>query len=293
MHVYNKKQVSAVVLAAGHGTRMFADKVSDVKSEVFAKVLVLLNGKPLLFHTLENIIRAGIRNICIVVGPDPLKGQIKSQVMNFFNNHVDFPNDIQFSFVEQNQPKGTAHALQQTEELFRNMHFEGNVLVCCGDMPVIQDKSFRTLIDSHLQNKYKGSVLTAYLKHPKDHSYAYGRILRNSKDEFLCIREYKDASTEERTVQEINTGAYVFQSPEVFAQLKNISNKNAQNEYYLPDLIELYLSESNGSQEALVGSYCLPDEREAQGVNTLEELENLEIQFQSGSFVVSTGVKSH
>lgn len=235
----------AVVLAAGKGTRM--------RSEL-PKVATNLLGKPLIAHVLENLYQAGLRRFCIVVG---YKREVVKDIVSKFDG-------VEIQYAVQEEQNGTAHAFLSASQIVSD--FTGPVLVASGDMPALQPSSFRQLIEQHIKLKNSVTVLSAHLDEPG----SYGRLVRDDDGNLLKIVEQKDASADELQVQEVNTGTYVFESPQVFTDLTRIGSNNAQNEYYLPDMISLYQTEGKN-----VGSVKLDHSIEAQGVNSPEELSEL------------------
>ena len=237
-------QICAVVLAAGKGTRM--------KSEL-PKVATLLNGKPLILHVLDNLISSGIKDIYVVVG---FKKEIVIEICKPYSN---------IHFVEQTEQLGTGHALLCCEDSLKDFH--GNLLVACGDVPLLTSSSFKNLASFHSSNHNSVTVLSAEIDIPK----GYGRLIRNSSGSLMQIVEEKDATDEERKVKEINTGTYIFNSPEVFQNLKKVNTENAQGEYYLPDLVKI----ANSKNEK-AGALVLSNHLESSGVNSPEDLARLE-----------------
>ncbi|MDX1961072.1 MAG: sugar phosphate nucleotidyltransferase [Leptospiraceae bacterium] len=238
-----KDSIIAVILAAGKGTRM--------KSEL-PKVATLLAGKPLIQHVIDNLKLAGVTKIVVVVGYK------KEVVINLLSN------EHEIEFAEQKEQLGTGHALLSTESILVNYH--GQILVCCGDVPLISGNSFRSLINHHVESKNGATVLSADMPNPK----GYGRIIRDKNDKLLFIVEEKDANEDEKKVSEINTGTYVFESPKVFEYLKTIKTNNAQGEYYLPDLIKIYRENQYNVDASL-----LKNSVESSGVNSPEDLQYL------------------
>jgi UDP-N-acetylglucosamine pyrophosphorylase len=243
---------AAVVLAAGKGTRM--------KSEL-PKVAVPLQGKPMLLHVLENLVQSGVKRIVVVVGYK--KEEVISLVPPYEN--------VQIDFAHQEEQLGTAHAVLCAEEALKD--FNGSVLVACGDMPLIRVETFQNLLNTHEASGNKATVLSAKLENPK----GYGRLVRNKSGELIRIVEEKDADEETKKIQETNTGTYIFDAPEIFQILKNIGSENAQNEYYLPDAVEIFRSQGQN-----VGSLILDDAIEAMGANSKEDLEILEQKLKIG-----------
>jgi UDP-N-acetylglucosamine pyrophosphorylase len=233
----------ALILAAGKGTRMKSD---------LPKVATLLNNKPLLVHVVDSLQKAGITNIIVVVG---FKKEVVMDLLKEYKN---------ISYVEQTEQLGTGHAVLCAESSLAS--FSGNLLVCCGDVPLIQPNSFQNLLEHHSQNNLNTTVLSAKLENPK----GYGRLIFNENGNLQRIVEEKDATISEKECKFINTGTYIFRSPEVFQNLKKISTQNAQNEYYLPDLIKIEF-ESTGK----TGTLTLNNHLESLGVNSPEDLEFL------------------
>lgn len=240
----------AVVLAAGKGTRM--------KSE-HPKVASLLLGKPLILYVLEHLRDSGIEKICIVVGYK------KEEVIEICEN---FPGVF---FVEQKEQLGTGHALLCAEDSLKDFH--GNILVACGDVPLISSKTFMSMSSFHSKHKNAVTVLSAVFDIPK----GYGRIVRGSFGELMEIVEEKDANDSQKKINEINTGTYIFESPVVFDKLKKINTNNAQKEYYLPDLIKISRLENKP-----VGALKLDNPIESSGINSPEDLEKLSALVKEG-----------
>lgn len=253
MEMPEQSNICAVILAAGKGTRMKSD---------LPKVATPLLGKPLVVHVVDSLTKAGISNIVVVVG---YKKEIVQEILS------SYP---QIRFVEQKEQLGTGHALLCTEELLGS--FSGEILVCCGDVPLITPSSFRSLLDSHLLNENCATVLSAKVTEPQ----GYGRLfLDNGKLKYIV--EEKDASLEEKRIQEINTGTYAFRSPIVFEKLKSIGTNNAQGEYYLPDLIKIFHSEGKNT-----GVFRLLNSLESSGINSPEDLQSLTNLLQEGKVAV-------
>ncbi len=237
----------AVLLAAGKGTRMQTE---------CPKVLVELKAKPLLLHVMDNLYEAGCERFIIVLG------YRCEEVRAFVMERSKFSN---CQFVYQKQQLGTGHAVLCTQELLQS--YNGSFLVAAGDMPMLSSQSFQKLFAGHKENGNTMSVLSAMVEKPQ----GYGRVLRDEAGQIQSIIEEKDASDQQRKICEINTGTYVFESPKIFPLLQKISTKNTQGEYYLPDLVSL--SRQAGHK---VESFSYVNALEAQGINSLTELQELE-----------------
>lgn len=234
----------AIILAAGQGTRM--------KSKLY-KVLHPICGKSMVEHVVDNVTQLKMDQIVTVVGHGA--EQVKSTL------------GTKSDFVIQEEQLGTAHAVAQTKELLGDK--EGTSLVICGDTPLISTQTMEALLQHHQSKNAKATVLTAYTENPD----GYGRVIRNADGTVEKNVEHKDANEEERQVKEINTGTYCFDNQALFEALEEVSNENAQGEYYLPDVIEILRSKGE-----IVSAYLTPNFDETMGVNdrvALSEAERL------------------
>ena len=205
-----QQDLAVIILAAGKGTRMQSS---------LAKVLLPLAGHPLLHYTLELSSKLNPIQTIVVVGHQA------DQVQQAFA-------DRGVEFVFQHEQLGTGHAAKQAKEKLEN--FKGLVLVLCGDMPLIRPDTLLEMVAGHRASGVKCTVLT--LK--SDGLHDFGRIIRDEKGLILKIVEFKDASDVEKKVDEFNSGVYCFDSRLFFKALGHIDSNNAQNEYYLTDIIE-------------------------------------------------------
>lgn len=243
--------VTAVILAAGKGTRM--------KSEL-PKVAVVLNNSSLLVHVLKNLESANIKRKVVVVG---YRKEIVTEIAK------DFPG---VEFAEQAEQLGTGHAVICAEQNIKQS--DKYILVACGDAPLISSTSFQSLIALHVEKGYSATVLSAKMKDPS----GYGRIIRSADDgSLLRIVEQKDATEEEKAVTEVNTGTYCFTSDQLFKALKEIGNDNAQKEYYLTDVIKIF--RSSGKK---VGAMTLTNALESHGINSPDDLETARQYIEKG-----------
>jgi bifunctional UDP-N-acetylglucosamine pyrophosphorylase/glucosamine-1-phosphate N-acetyltransferase len=202
------KKLAAVILAAGQGTRM--------KSEL-PKVLHPVMGRPMLSHVVQAAKALDAAPVVAVIGHGAERVRSALQAENLL-------------FAVQTEQLGTGHALQCAEEALQG--FSGDLLLLCGDVPLLRDNTLRELVEHHRQHDAAVTILTAHMANPT----GYGRIIRGSNGVERIVEE-KDASDKERQVKEINTGIYLFRAPEVFAFLSQIDNSNAQGEYYLTDVV--------------------------------------------------------
>jgi bifunctional UDP-N-acetylglucosamine pyrophosphorylase/glucosamine-1-phosphate N-acetyltransferase len=229
---------SAVVLAAGKGVRM--------KSEM-PKVVHKAAGKPLVHHVIDAVKQAGIDKITIVIGNG--REMVKKCLENY-----------QVNFAIQDEQLGTGHALKQTRNFVCK---DGNILVVAGDTPLLRGTTLEKLTRMHEESGATATVLSCELSNP----YGYGRIVRDKDGSFNKIVEEKDAGEQEKKIQEINSGIYCFRTPDVFEALEQLNTDNAQGEYYLTDVLEIFLKKRKKIEVFLSG-----DAEEIYGVNGREQL---------------------
>ncbi len=236
--------MQAIILAAGKGTRM-----GDLNGSPLPKVMYPLNGIPLIKYSVENVQKAGVKDIIVVVGYQ------KEKVQNFLGSSV--------RYAVQEQQLGTGHAVMSAKDFFSE-GLEG-VLVCYGDMPLYRSDTIRRLIQEYEAQKPVMAMLTVTFERPDD--LAYGRIVRNSVGEITSIVEQKDCTPEQRRVKECNPGFYIFRASWLRENIMKLGANNAQKEYYLTDLVEMAIS-----QNQKVVTLPVADESEALGINTPEQL---------------------
>ncbi|MBE0501587.1 MAG: bifunctional UDP-N-acetylglucosamine diphosphorylase/glucosamine-1-phosphate N-acetyltransferase GlmU [Desulfuromonadales bacterium] len=202
------QKCAAVILAAGQGTRM---------KSALPKVLHEIAGQPLVAWPVEQARLLGCEKISIVVGhgSDSVRNKLGA-------------GDLQYAV--QTEQLGTGHALLSAEASLSG--FNGTVLLLCGDVPLLRQETLQQLLDLHHAEEAMVTVLTAQVNDP----YGYGRIIRDGKL-VQAIVEEKDATAEQKTIREINSGIYAFAAPYVFDALRNVGRENAQGEYYLTDII--------------------------------------------------------
>ncbi len=237
------RNTCAVVLAAGKGKRM--------KSNI-PKVLHKIRGRPLVDYLVSTLRNLKIPRIILVVGYK------KKMIFDFFKQK-------QLEFVDQKELLGTGHAVLQTKDILED--FGGEILVLCGDVPFLNGKTIKILIQTHRETKAKATILTALLDQPR----GYGRIVRRKNGFVKKIVEEKDASEKEKKLKEINTGSFCFNSKSLFPALEKIKNDNQQGEYYLTDAIEILRTQNHK-----ISAVVTKDPKEIMGVNSIKQLKLLE-----------------
>lgn len=223
----------AIILAAGKGTRMKSD---------LPKVLHPVAGLSMLEHVRRAVERIAPQEVVTVVGH---KAELVQQQL-----------EGRSSFVLQEEQLGTGHAVRMAESLLADK--DGMTLVIAGDTPLITGESLEALVAYHESQKNGATILTAQAPNP----FGYGRIIRDDQGSVTAIVEQKDATPQEAAIREINTGTYLFDNKSLFKALSEITTDNAQGEYYLTDVINIF-------QRAglAIGAYSLSDFDESLGVN--------------------------
>ena len=238
-----RQGLAVVILAAGKGTRMHSDR---------AKVLHPLASRPLLIHVLDTVATLNPQRVIIVVGHQ--SEEVKKVCETY-----------PVEFVEQTEQLGTGHAVQQTEAVLEG--FEGEVLVLCGDMPLIRSTTLQALLRKHHETAAECTVLSLKTNEKKD----FGRVVRGPDGAVSRIVEAKDASELEITIDEYNSGVYCFDKDILFKALASIDPNNAQGEYYLTDTVGI-LSRNGQTVEC----YSTQDADEIFGINSSDDLKKAE-----------------
>ena len=233
---------TSVILAAGMGTRM--------KSKM-PKVLHKVCGKPLSKWVIDASKAAGADKVCAVVGH---KAETVKEVLG----------DV-CEFALQAEQKGTGHAVMQAIDVIKNS--KGEVVILNGDTPLITAETINKAIEYHKNNGNQATVITAIL----DDATGYGRIVRDNDGSVLKIVAQKDASEEEKKINEVNSGMYVFDAQSLVYALDKITPNNAQGEYYLTDTLEILLSAGKK-----IGGYAISDNDEIRGINDRVQLNEAE-----------------
>ena len=233
-------KVNFVILAAGKGTRM---------RSAMPKVLHKLAGRSMLGHVVDAVDSLGIAQKIIVTGHGA------EQVEAAFQNNTT-------QFVQQTEQLGTGHAVQQAEPALGD---DATVIVLYGDVPLIRPKTIAKILD--VVSSTTMGLLTIHLDNPQ----GYGRIVRGNGDVIEAIVEQKDASADELSITEVNTGVMALKAEHLRAWLPKITNNNAQGEYYLTDLIAI--ARQHGVE---IVSINPESATEVEGVNNRVQLSQLE-----------------
>lgn len=233
--------LAVVVLAAGEGTRMRSS---------LAKVLHPLAGVPLIGHVLATASALHPQHVVTVVRHQ--RDEVVAAITGLADGVV---------VVDQDDVPGTGRAVELALAALDD--FEGDVVVVSGDVPLLDAGTLGELLSAHRAAGRAASVLSAVL----DDATGYGRIVRDGSGSFTKIVEHKDASDDELSIAEVNSGAYVFNAGLVRAALAKLTTANAQGEKYLTDVIELLANDSHG-----VGANAVIDSWLIAGVNDRAQL---------------------
>jgi len=250
----SNRKFASIILAAGKGTRMGGD---------LPKVLHRINGRPMIHFVIECAERCVGNEIIVVVG-------YKSETVE-----REISADYEVSFAHQLEQLGTGHAVKCALPYINKTVTD--IVILFGDIPLISQKTIKSLIDCHVEYGYDITMLTATLDDPK----GYGRIVTCDSGRFLKIVEEKDADGTHKKIKEVNTGICCVSKEFLEKTIQMIGRNNAQNEFYFTDIIEI------GNIEGYkIGRYTVADHVETLGVNTIEQLLFLEQYTRQSSPVI-------
>lgn len=233
-----KKQ--GVILAAGKGSRM--------PDREIPKVLYKLDGRPMIEYLIDSFKEAGIKKPIVVVG---YKKEMVKEVLK---------DEVEYAY--QKEQLGTGDAVKAAKDRLGDK--EGVILIAYGDMPLWSSKTIKKLFNK--QKKTDACLTMATVELPD--SFAYGRIIRDKQGNLEEIVEEKDCSNKQLKIKEKNPGLYLAKVNWLFNALGKIKPDNAQNEYYLTDIIEIAVNEGRKIETIEV-----ENKEEAMGVNTKEDYE--------------------
>lgn len=246
MNPTHRIDLKAVVLAAGLGTRM---------NSSLPKVMHRVLGWPLVTYPIERALAGGAHEVAVVVGHG------REHVEAFLARRYDDGGPMAVTTHVQHEMRGTADAVRSALPAFEN--FGGAVLILSGDVPNLPQRVVSDLIHAHSLGASPVTLLTARA----EKGHAYGRIVRNDRDAVLRIVEHKDATTQERDIDEVNMGAYLVDAAFLRDGLGRIGTDNAAGEFYLTDLVAM-AAEAGTPATAVVGD----DIAALHGVNDRVEL---------------------
>jgi len=236
----SRPPVSALIMAAGLGTRM-----KSTRAKVLHKVLL----EPMIRHVVQTVNGVGFDNVFVIVGHQ------KEEVMTVLDDHP-------ISFVAQDEQLGTGHAVLCAENQLQSIG--GQVMILSGDVPLISKESLQQMLAKHQDRKPALTIMTTKLADPAN----YGRIIRNEQGQLLAIVEEKDATAEQKKINEINAGIYCAEVSFLFEALHQVGTDNRQGEVYLTDIVKIAID--MGQRVEIFGGASA---EEVLGVNSKAELE--------------------
>ncbi len=240
--------LAAIVLAAGQGTRMRSAR---------AKVLHELGGEPIIARAVRTITSLGAGPVIVVVGHRAR--EVEAALSARYGRD-------QLVFALQEPQRGTGDAARAALAALP-ADFNGNVLIAYGDMPLVSEKTLDRFLAAHRESGAKLSFISIKLADPK----AYGRVVRDEKGGVSRIVEHRDASESDRAIDEINTGFYLVDAAFLRVALDELQPNNAQNEYYLTDLVAIARAHGLG-----IAAWIANDRAEFAGINSRMELAEME-----------------
>ena len=234
--------IKSIILAAGKGTRMKSD---------IPKVLHTIFDKTLVGYVIDAVNNTGLADENFVI-----VGHQAERVEEYINENYD-----NAKCVLQSPQLGTGHAVSMALPYLKD--FDGEVIILCGDTPLITSETIKEFVEYHRENKSDLTVMSAIFENPTN----YGRIIRNQDSSLNSIVEEKDATPEQKAVKEINAGIYCINWAKIKPAFNELTSNNAQEEYYLTDIIK-WGNEKNLS----VNAYTLKNNEEIFGINSKTHL---------------------
>ena len=250
------RPVSAVVLAAGEGTRMRSST---------PKVLHPLCGRPMLLHVLDALERLPLDRIVVVVGhaAEHVTKTLQEQLAG----------EVPVEFVEQHRQRGTGDAVSVALTAFADdLDLEDDLIIVAGDVPLLRAETLARLATEHRHADAAASLLTARVPDPT----GYGRVVRDEQGRVDRIVEQADADADELAIDEVNPSIYCFRRGLLAPALRRLSPENAQGEYYLTDVVEVLRQAGH-----VVLGVEADDPTDAFGVNDRAQLAEAEAELRS------------
>lgn len=240
-------EVTAIILAAGKGTRMKSD---------LPKVLHEVGGRPMLCAVVDACRGAGCSRIVLVVGyrQDLVREAMAKQGVAW-NQGLEY--------AVQDEQLGTGHAVRCAEGAFGKAAKGDTTFVLAGDGPLIRAETLRTLLDRHRSVNAEATLATSVIEDPT----GYGRIVRDGSGTFTAIVEHKQCTPEQLKIREVNPSYYCFDTQSLFATLRDVKRNEGSGEYYITDVPGLLLE--RGRRVEVIPA--VPPE-DVLSINTLEQL---------------------
>ncbi len=239
-----KQTLAVVILAAGLGKRMKSSK---------AKVLHSINNKPMILYVVDRAVQIAGQNVIVVVGHQA--EEVKKCVSAKY--------DVIYALQE--EQLGTGHAVSCALSAVPLAAKE--IMILCGDVPMLSRKTLIQLSQEHSNDNCDLTVLGVEAPNPK----GYGRLLFDNNNRLNAIVEEADATSDQKQITTINAGIYLVNKRFLLNSIGKIDSKNAQEEFYLTDLIGVAYAEDRNAKVVIA-----PEYEEVMGINTLDELKRAE-----------------
>lgn len=231
----------AIILAAGKGSRM-----KSLRNDI-SKVSFPILGQPLVKYVINALKPLSIEKIVAVIG---FGGATSEPIVK---------EDCEVAW--QKEQKGSGHAVMMCRPQLESL--DGETIVCCGDTPLLRSETLNAMFEKHEREHNYMTVMTTVLQNP----FGYGRIDKNVHGDVLRIIEQKDTNEETARINEVNAGVYIFDNKALFGALGKLTTQNAAGEYYLTDVLEIFVK-----QGLKVQSFLVDDIEETLGVNDRAQL---------------------
>lgn len=232
----------AIILAGGKGTRMKAD---------CPKVMCNVIFKPMISYVVDAVREAGAEDICVITG--------------YRHNEVEDYLDSSIKTALQEPQLGTGHAVMQAGE-FISAHTDDDILILNGDGPLMDAETINKAYDYHKENNNSITLISALV----EDTNGIGHVKRDENGTLLRIVEHKDATEEEKKINESNAGCYWFNGGDLKYALSKVTNNNVQNEYYLTDTLEILINSGKNA-----GAYVVENSEVVLGANDRKQLNDL------------------
>lgn len=245
-----QQPLSAIILAAGKGTRMKSD---------LPKVVFPIGGRPMVCAVVDACLAAGVQRIVAIVGykQEEVRAALK---------------DYNVEFAVQTEQLGTGHAVMSASDHFAGSREGDTSLVLCGDGPLIRPATIKQMLDRHNASSAAATLATAVIDDPT----GYGRIDRDAHGNFRAIVEHKNCTKDQLAIREVNPSYYCFNVTKLFTTLREVKRNPVSNEYYITDVPELMLAK--GQRVEVIGA--VPPE-DIYSINTPEDLAHVDSIFRS------------
>lgn len=243
-------QLSAIILAAGKGTRMRSD---------LPKVVFPIADRPMVCAVVDACRAAGVGRIVVIVGYKQEK--VREALQGY-----------EVEYAIQTEQLGTGHAVMSAAPAFEAAGQNDNAFVLCGDGPLIRAATLRRVLEVHTSAQASATLATAVIENPS----GYGRIDRNPDGSFRAIVEQKNCTETQLKIREVNPSYYCFNTRSLFASLKDVKRNPVSNEYYITDVPELLLA---GGRRVEVIEAVPPED--VLSINTPEDLAEVDRIYRS------------